>query len=100
MYMMIALETLYFSRKNQILIKDIFKSVVCSGCNVRVILCDIDGGGLCEMSFLIHFWPLNTIPLNFLQKFKTVEMLGWVKNPFFTSKIQKVRFFKKFFHVL
>jgi hypothetical protein len=28
------------------------------------------------------------------------EILGWVKNSFFASKIQKVRFFKKFFHVL
>jgi hypothetical protein len=49
----------------------------------------------------INFRPLNTIPLEFWQKkIKMAEILGWVKNPFFTSNIQKVKFFKKFFHVL
>jgi hypothetical protein len=33
----------------------------------KTIPCDIDGG-LSELSFLIDFWSLNTIPLKFLQK--------------------------------
>jgi hypothetical protein len=49
-----------------------------------VIPCDIDGGGgLGEMSFLIDFWPLNTISLEFWQKNHDAEILGWVKNPCF-----------------
>jgi hypothetical protein len=32
-----------------------------------VIPCDIDGE-LNEMSFVEDFWPLNTIPVEFLQK--------------------------------
>jgi hypothetical protein len=58
-------------------------------------------GGLSEMSFLIDFWPLNTIPLKFQQKIQDGgDIRVAQKSLFFTSKIQKVGFFKKIFHVL
>jgi hypothetical protein len=58
-------------------------------------------GGLSEMSFHIDFWPLNTIPLEFWQKNQDGgDIRVGQKSLFFTSKIQKKRFFKQFFHVL
>jgi hypothetical protein len=58
-------------------------------------------GELNEMLFLIDFWPLNTIPLEFWQKIQdSGDIRVGQKSLFFTSKIQQVRFFKKFFHVL
>jgi hypothetical protein len=59
-----------------------------------VIPCDIDGG-LSEMSFLIFLNPKHDSVGIFAKKIKMADMLGWVKNPFFTSKIQKASFFTK-----
>jgi hypothetical protein len=59
------------------------------------IPCDIDGG-LSEISFLIDFWHLNTIPLEFWQKkIKMAEIIGWVKNPFSDLKNSKSEIFQK-----
>jgi hypothetical protein len=57
-------------------------------------------GGLSEMSFLLDFWPLNTIPLKFLQKIQDGGDIEVGQNLFFYLKNSKVKFFKKFFHVL
>jgi hypothetical protein len=64
-----------------------------SSVRASVIPCDIDGG-LSEMTFLIDFWPLNDSVGIFAKKFKMADILGWVKNPFFSLKIQKEIFQK------
>jgi hypothetical protein len=54
------------------------------------------------MSILIDFWLLNMIHMmELLQKIQDGgDIRVGQKSLCFTSKIQKVRFFKKFFHVL
>jgi hypothetical protein len=47
------------------------------------------GGGLGEMSFLVDFWPLNTIPLEFRQKIQDGGDIGvGQKSLFLPKKLQ------------
>jgi hypothetical protein len=77
--------------------KGTYKTTSDYSVRASVIPCDIDGG-LSEISFLIDFLPLNTISLKYLQKIQDGgDIRVGQKFLFFTSKIQKVRFFQKFF---
>jgi hypothetical protein len=47
------------------------------------------------MSFLIDFWPLNTVPLELLQKIQDDGDIKGVINPFIHLKNSKSEIFQK-----